>query len=148
MDRLVRAGRPVVVDAGLGPAVGWPRVRGGAPVAAQWLVTEDTATTLAAEALPGARVVASSHPLDAADEARLRALVAQLAPRLEALGRADQVPLLTSPFGGYVVDRIPGVAPAERARLVRLDAAVVRGVCWCAVVSVPPGTGPGPPPAP
>jgi hypothetical protein len=148
VDQLARGGRPVGVDPGLGPAFGWSRVASPDHVATEWLVSEDTVTTLTIEALPGARVVAATHPLPPRDEARLRSLVTMLSARLVAAGRADAVPELASPLAPFALATVPGLSRNSLYELARLDVAISQRTCLCAVVAVPPGEGPGPPPTP
>ncbi len=148
VDQLARAGRPLGVDPGLGPAFGWSRVKAPTQVATEWLVSEDTITTLTIEALPGAEVVAATHPLPPRDEARLRTLVTMLSDQLVAAGRADAVPELASPLAPFALAAVPGLSQTSLYELARLDVVISRRTCLCAVVAVPPGEGPGPPPSP
>ncbi len=147
VDQLARAGEPVFVDPALGAAFGRARVASPRSVDQEWLVSEDSVVTDRLLHLPGARVLALSHPLPAAGQAALLALETELGTRLVAAGRPGDVAFLSSPLVASALRGVPGMAPRALDRLARLDATVARHTCLCAVVAVPPGTGPGPPAA-
>ena len=136
-DQLEREGASVYVDKGLGYQFGYNRTAGPSAVGSVWYVIEESELYSLVSRIPGARILAVSHPLPARQQAELVALQRTLADRLTAEGRADLVGALGSEFVTVALAGVPGLAPADLARLKVLNGQVVRHICLCSVVAFP-----------
>ncbi len=137
-DQLERQGAPVYVDNGLGYQFGYDRTAGPSKVTSVWYVIEESELYSLVSRIPGARILALSHPLPARQQAELVALQRTLADRLTAEGRAELVGALGSDYVTVALAGVPGIAPADLARLKVLNQQVVRHNCLCSVIAFPP----------
>jgi len=147
VDQLDAKGRPVRVDP---PAAGaWGRHRSLPPDQAQviWYVIEEGRHVSLLTAVPGARVVARTTPLSAAQEVELVALQRSLTLTLHRAGRSDLDPFLEySALVPFLVG-VPGVDREQVTRVRELEDRVNRsGRCRCAVIAFAPRHAPSPPP--
>jgi len=136
-DQLEREGASVYVDGGLGYQFGYNRTAGPSKVGSVWYVIEESELYSLVSRIPGARVLAQSRPLPSRQQAELVALQRTLADQLTAEGRADQVGDLGSQLVAAALAGVPGIAPADLARLRALNQLVARHVCLCSVVAFP-----------
>jgi hypothetical protein len=137
VDQLAREGASVYVDPGLGYQFGYHRTAGPSRVGSVWYVVEESVLFSLDTLLPGAQVLALSHPLPAGQQAELVALQRRLADRLDAEGRADQVDDLGSEYVKVALAGVPGLAPADLTRLRELNRRVVAHACLCSVIAFP-----------
>ncbi len=137
IDQLAREGNPVFVDPSLGYQFGYGRTALPSEVGAVWYVTEESQVFSLISAMPGARVLAVSHPLPTGQQAQLIALQRRLAAVLVTEGRADDVSHLGSPLVGFILAGVPGVTTAQLDQLGLLNSGVARGYCLCSVISFP-----------
>jgi len=136
-DQLERDGTAVYVDEGLGYQFGYNRTGRPSSVHSVWYVIEESELYSLVSRIPGAQVLALSHPLPARQQAELVALQRTLADRLTAEGRADQVGDLGSEYVTVALAGVPGIARADLARLNVLNRQVVHHICLCSVVAFP-----------
>jgi len=140
IDELDRAGVAVRVDPRSGPAWDQSRVALPSEVDHVWIVTEDGTRGSLLRASPGARVLARTSPLPAAQERELSRLQRDLALQLFDLGRADLVQYLEYPdFVPLLMTEAPELDPAavdRVATLVKRSAAI--GGCRCTVLEFAP----------
>ena len=137
VDQLAREGARVFVDPGLGYQFGYSRTAGPSRVGSVWYVIEESVLFSLDTQLPGAQVLALSHPLPAGQLAELVALQRRLADQLDAEGRADQVDDLDSEYVKVALAGVPGLAPADLTRLRDLNRRVVAHACLCSVIAFP-----------
>ncbi len=137
VDQLVREGAPVYVDQGLGYQFGYHRTAGPSRVGSVWYVMEESELFSVVSRLPGAQILAVSHPLPARQQAELVALQRRLADQLVAEGRGDQVGDLGSEYVKAALAGVPGLAPADLTRLRALNRRVVTHTCLCSVIAFP-----------
>ncbi len=137
IDALARRGEPVFVDPGVGFQFGDTRTATPSRVRTIWLVTEESELYSLISRVPGARVLAVSHPLPPAQQAELVSLQRKLSDELTAAGHANDVGDLFSPYAAAALDGLPGVSAADLHRLSSLNRVVVRHVCLCSVVAFP-----------
>ena len=140
IDELDRNGVAVRVDAPAGAAWDESRVATPAEVDHVWIVTEDGTRGSLLRGSPGARVLAHTSPLPAAQERELSRLQRALALQLFDLGRADLVQYLEYPdFVPLLKTEAPDLDPAavdRVATLVKRSAAI--GGCRCTVIEFAP----------
>jgi hypothetical protein len=137
VDQLEREGASVYVDQGLGYQFGYNRTASPSRVGSVWYVIEESELYSLVTRLPGAQILALSHPLPARQQAELVALQRRLADQLVAEGRADQVRDLGSEYVKVALTGVPGIAPADLARLRALNRRVVAHTCLCSVIAFP-----------
>ena len=137
IDALARTGKPVFVDPSVGYQFGDTRTATPSQVPTIWLVTEESELYSLISRVPGARVLAVSHPLPPARQAELVGLQRKLSDELTAAGHANDVGDLFSPYAADALDGLPGVSTADLQRLSSLNRIVVRHVCLCSVVAFP-----------
>ncbi len=138
VDQLAREGAPVSVDRGLGYQFGDTRTAAPADVRSVWYVIEESELYSLVTRIPGARVLARSHPLPPPEQAELVALQRKLADQLTADGRPGDVGKLGSPYGPDELVGAAGIAPADLARLKVLNWKVNDHVCLCSVIAFRP----------
>jgi hypothetical protein len=110
-----------------------------------WYVIEPGGWFSRLSALPGARVLASTAALPAADEAELLALERSLADTADAIGRPDLIGLMDSVYLPALTADLAGVDPAAVARIGTLEGRAHRAaVCRCAIVAFDPADDPFP----
>jgi len=140
IDELDRNGVAVRVDAPAGAAWDESRVATPSEVDHVWIVTEDGTRGSLLRGSPGARVLAHTSPLPAAQERELSRLQRALALQLFDLGRADLVQYLEYPdFVPLLATEAPELDPAavdRVATLVKRSAAI--GGCRCTVIEFAP----------
>jgi hypothetical protein len=140
IDELDRDGVAVRVDPRSGPAWDESRVALPSEVDHVWIVTEDGTRGSLLRASPGARVLAHTSPLPAAQERELSRLQRDLALQLFDVGRGDLVQFLEYPdFVPLLKIQAPELdaAAVDRvARLVQRSAAI--GGCRCTVIAFAP----------
>jgi hypothetical protein len=147
VDQLDAEGRPVRVDPPAASA--WGRHRSLPPDQAQviWYVIEEGRHVSLLTAVPGARVVARTTPLSAAQEAELVALQRSLTLALHRAGRSDLNPFLEYSVLVPLLVGVPGVDREQVTRVRELEDRVNRsGRCRCAVIAFAPRHAPSPPP--
>jgi hypothetical protein len=138
IDELARQERPVFVDRSLGFEFGYGRTATIRDVRWVLIVTEDSALYSVASTYPGARVVAVSHPLPAAQQNELVGLERHLAAVLTSDGKANLIAALGSPVVEFELRKVPpGISRQELRRLARLDSAVAAHGCLCSVLEFP-----------
>ena len=137
VDQWTREGRPVYVDRGDGFEFGYGRT--AAPGRVRWVmyVTEESQLYSLISTLPGARVLAVSHPLGAGAQAELVAVQRRLAAELTARGEAHLIPDLGSPLGPLLLTAGPNMSGAVLQHLAALNGAVWRHTCLCSVIEFP-----------
>ena len=135
-DGLAAQGARVHVDPPLGFQFGPGRVaqEEGEPV---WYVTEDSQDFSLLSSLPGARVLAQTHPLDASDQARLVELQNDVLSQIPPGSRDRYFSALGQPLVAFTLFGVPGVSQAELDELGALNAKVSRATCLCSVISFP-----------
>ncbi len=138
VDQLAREGAPVSVDKGLGYQFGDSRTAAPSAVGSVWYVIEESELYSLVTRIPGARVLARSHPLSPPEQAELVALQRKLSDQLTADGRAGDVGKLGSPYGPEELAGVAGIAPTDLARLQVLDRKVTDHVCLCSVIAFRP----------
>jgi hypothetical protein len=138
VDQLVREGAPVYVDQGLGYQFGYTRTATPSEVGSVWYVIEESELYSLVTRIPGARVLAQSHPLPPAQQVELVALQRKLSDQLTAEGRSDDVGKLGSKLGATELAGVPGIAPADLARLKALNQLVADHSCLCSVIAFRP----------
>jgi hypothetical protein len=121
LDELDRRPADVRVDRSLGYIVGPWRTAPPDSSDELWYVSENGALTALLAALPAARVVARSSPLDATDEARLGQLELGLAAQLRAAGQPQLVPALDGPLADLVLGGVPGIDQLALAQVAALN---------------------------
>ena len=137
VDQLSREGANVFVDPTSGFIVGDGRTATPSQVHEVWYVTESSETYSLITQQVGAKVLAVSHPLPKGELAELDNLQRRLTQRLQADGKSDDLGDLSSPFVGFQLYHVSGIPTADLIRLARLNSAVVRHACLCAVISFP-----------
>jgi hypothetical protein len=137
VNELDRAGVDVRVDPTQGRIFGPERVAGPADVDATWYVVELGSYLEPLLATPGARVVARTDPLNAAEEAELTMLQSRLGRQLRRAGRSDLREHVDSPLIALIVAKVRGVDQDVAGRVAALNDEVARsGSCRCAIVEI------------
>jgi hypothetical protein len=140
IDELDRHGVDVRVDPQLGRIFGGHRRATPQQADEIWYVTEEGSFVPALLAQPGARTVASTSPLDRAENAELDRLQAKLRTELQRAGKPHAVDFLDQPLFALLVRNIPGLDTAAAARISALNEKVARdNGCRCTIVAVPGG---------
>ena len=135
IDQLSREGKAVFVDRSLGFEFGYGRTAGPTDVRWALYVTESSAIFHFGERIPGATVLARTHPLPAAEEADLARLQVDLLAQLDAHGAALDAEDLGSPYVASELAHVPALDRSEIQRLARLNTLVARHGCLCAVIA-------------
>jgi hypothetical protein len=138
VDQLSRTGSPLFVDPTLGYVFGYARVRDTDQVDSVWFVSEESQVFSLLSALPGARVLAVSHPLPPHEQEELIDLQRSLAAVLSAEGRSDLIPQLRNPFADFVLGPGLHLPEAQLQRLTALNVRVDAHQCLCGVVAFAP----------
>ncbi len=150
-DQLSREHAPVYTDPDLGFQFGYDRTASTGRVRWVLYVTEESQIYSTMSTLPGARVLAVSHPLPAADQDELIATQRRLAGVLIAQHHTAAVADLGNPFVAFQLHGVAGIAPATLQRLGKLNAQIQAHQCLCGVIGFPAGRVPSslrPPPTP
>jgi hypothetical protein len=138
VDHLSRAGAPVYVDPTAGYKLGYARVRTLDQVDSVWFVVEESQVFSLLSAVPGAHVLAVSHPLPPREQAELIGLQRSLGATLAAEGRADLIPQLRNPFADYVLGPELHLPPDELRQLTAFNVEVNAHQCLCGVIAFAP----------
>lgn len=109
-----------------------------------WYAIEGGAMATLLEELPGARTVASTTPLPAADERRLRSLHLDLTRQLVRAGNLNGISALRSSLVEFMLDGVKGIDPDALAELAQLNARLDDLTCRCAVIAFPVDQDPRP----
>lgn len=138
VNGLDRAGVDVRVDLGGGFQWGYQREADVVEVNEVWMVSESGYAGTYLSSLPGARIVATTTPLDAAEEAELVRLQYSIAESLMGSDRLDLLPSLDNPLVSFILEPLATIHESDRDRLGELNTQVIeRGPCRCAIVAFP-----------
>ncbi len=139
VNELDRRGVDVRVDPERGRVFGSARTIARSVQVPIWYVTEaGSQVPVLLARYPGARVIADTSPLDAAEENELARIQADVGRKLDAAGQTGRRQYLDSSFVGFRITGIPGITPLEILRLAQLNGRLERaGRCRCAIVAVP-----------
>jgi hypothetical protein len=139
IDELSQENKAVFVDPTLGFVFGYGRTATPQSVDEILVVVEDSGLYTILSHFRGARVVAVSHPLPAAQQTELINLQRHLDLVLTADGKAGMtLSLGNALFAETALANVRGVTLQERQRLAQLDTAVSAHICLCGVVEFPP----------
>jgi hypothetical protein len=138
-DQLAREGKPVYVDRTLGYQFGYGRTALPQQVKWVWYVTEDSEAFSILSSLPGARVLAETHPLDVARQSQLVSLQRELAHELNSNGLIADDDDLGNPLVAFQLAHLPFLAPKLLNQLAALNTEVTKRVCLCGVIELPAG---------
>jgi hypothetical protein len=135
VDEYDRRGVDVRVDPVLGPAFDRRHVAEPDDVDRVWYVSESGTDTRALLDEPGSKLLASTSPLSADQEAQLVRDQEQLRRQLAAAGRVDLVRALSHPAVELSLAGVPGVEHDTVKRVAELNQLIERsGRCECAVI--------------
>jgi hypothetical protein len=142
IDELSREHKPVFVDPQSGFEFGYGRT--ATPQQVRWIlvVTENSDAYSIGSALPGARVLAVSHPLPDAQQNELVKLQRRLAAALTRDSKTKLWSDLSNPYVELMLPPMPGISPQDLHRLTQLNTAVAAHGCLCSVLEFPPDQSP------
>lgn len=137
-DQLIRQGDRVYFDPDLGHQFGYGRTARPAQVHSVWYVTEESQLYSLMSKLPGATVLAVSHPLPSGQQAHVVALQRQVATELGADGKSQLDGYLGNAFVWDLIPQLPNVSRAQLNALANLNAKVrANSGCLCSVIAFP-----------
>lgn len=138
VNALARDGVDVRVNPDLARAFGAQRAAKASQATFVWYVTEQGSFVLPYLTEPGARLIATTSPLPAAEEAELSRLQQEIRAELTRAGRPALADDLDNTLLGFQLTGVPGLDHAAVDRIAALNEVVQRrGGCRCAIVSVP-----------
>ncbi len=137
IDELAREHRPVFVDPPLGYELGYGRTATAHRARWVWFVTESSVLYSVGSRFPGAKVVAVTRPLPAAQQADLVRLQHHLWAVLVADHAGQYLAELDSPLVALAFAHLPGMTLGDLRTLSRLNAAVQAHGCLCSVLQFP-----------
>ena len=141
-DELVREGKDVRFDEGRPYQFGHSRQATPEQVDEVWYVVEEHRVLVDLLAMPGATIIAETHPLSDAELAEWSGLQREVLAAFRNAGRDDLEGTLDSFLVGFVGSGVPGVDNTKLTRLAAINEVVLGRVCHCGIVRFDPADAP------